>query len=148
MARADRNTETRIQDVFYRDFTTSFRLNPVTGQLATVSNEESVKQMIRNLVLTVMGERRHQPLVGSKVYNLNFEPADSVTRDLLIETIVQSINNHLPMVRLVDVNVKDPVSRRSGSALNDPNAYVINITFGLHNTERLTTFDVPLKRVR
>ena len=78
--RADLYSPNDIQQTYLSDFATDFARNPVTGFLAKVNNEQDAKQMLRNLILTNVGERFYQPRVGSKVYSLQFEPADSVTR--------------------------------------------------------------------
>jgi len=103
VSRADLHSPNDIQQVYLSDFTTDFAVNPITGFLAKVNNEQDAKQMLRNLILTNMGERPYQPLVGSKVYNLLFEPADSVTTSALQSTIAQTIQNNLPFINLIGV---------------------------------------------
>ena len=59
---------------------------------------------IRNLVLTVPGERPFNPALGSEVYRLLFENFDLQT--VLIQTqIKNTINNFEPRVQLRSVNV-------------------------------------------
>lgn len=138
-ARADLYTPTNQNTIYLSDFSTDFAKNPVTGFLAKVNNEQDAKQMLRNLILTNMGERPFQPLVGSKVYNLLFEPADSVTMSMLQDTIAQTIRNNLPFIQLLGVNISDRA---------DQNAYAISITFALVNAVRPVVLDIVLKRVR
>lgn len=95
--------------------------------------------MIRNLILTNMGERPFQPLVGSKVYNLLFEPADTVTLSLLKDTIAETIRNNLPFIQLLGININDQ---------SDQNAYAISIVFSVINNVQPVTLDIILKRVR
>ena len=57
MLRADKQTLERKKSELYSDFLTNFDMNPVTGNLAKVTNESSVKQALRNLMLTMTGER-------------------------------------------------------------------------------------------
>lgn len=128
-----------IQEIYLSDFTTNFDLNPVTGSLAKVNNEEAAKQMLRNLVLTIAGERFFQPTVGSKVYNLLFEPADNVTLSALESTISETIRNNLSFVNLLGVNI---------SYMPDANAYAISIVFSLINSIKSVTLDIVLRRVR
>ena len=42
MPRYDKHTETEVQEIFFRDFDSSFKLNPVTGNLATVQNADLI----------------------------------------------------------------------------------------------------------
>ena len=104
-----------------------------------VNNEEDAKQMLRNLILTTVGERPFQPLVGSKVFALLFEPADSVTMSTLETTITQTIKNNLRFINLLGLNITNRP---------DQNAYAITIYFSLINSINPVTLDIVLKRVR
>lgn len=139
MARADLYSPNDVQKVYLSDFSTDFSKNPITGFLAKVNNEQDAKQMIRNLILTNAGERPFQPLVGSTIYNLLFEPADSVTLSMLQDTITQTIRNNLPFITLIGINV---------SPQEDQNAYAITIVFSITNMVRPVSLDIILKRVR
>lgn len=137
--RADLYSPNDLQQVYLSDFSTDFSVNPVTGFLAKVNNEQDAKQMLRNLILTITGERFFQPLVGSKVYSLLFEPADSVTVSALQSTISQTITNYLPFINLIGVNIFDRA---------DQNAYAITIVFSLINSVNPVTLDIVIKRIR
>jgi phage baseplate assembly protein W len=138
-SRADLYSPNDIQQTYLSDFTTDFARNPVTGFLAKVNNEQDAKQMLRNLILTNVGERFFQPNVGSKIYNLLFEPADGVVMSMLQDTISQTIRNHLPFINLIGVNITDRA---------DYNAYAISIVFSIINNINPVSLDIVLKRVR
>lgn len=138
-SRADLYSPNDLQQVYLSDFSTDFAVNPVTGFLARVNNEQDAKQMLRNLLLTNVGERFFQPLVGSKIFNLLFEPADSVTMDALETTISQTIRNNLPFINLIRVQITDRP---------DQNAYAITVVFSIVNNINPVTLDIVLKRVR
>lgn len=138
-SRADLYSPNDLQQVYLSDFSTDFAVNPVTGFLARVNNEQDAKQMLRNLILTNVGERFFQPLVGSKIFNLLFEPADSVTMDALETTISQTIKNNLPFINLLRVQITDRP---------DQNAYAVTIVFSIINNINPVTLDIVLKRVR
>ena len=53
--------------IFYRDLNIGFKAHPVTGALLTVKNAESVKQGVRNLILTNHYERPYRPSYGGNV---------------------------------------------------------------------------------
>lgn len=137
--RADLFSPTDIQKTYLSDFTTNFDKNPVTGFLAKVNNEQDAMQMLRNLILTTVGERPFQPLVGSKVFTLLFQPADSVTMGMLQTTITQTIKNNLPFIQLQGVQISD---------LADINSYGIQIIFSLINSVNPVSVNIVLKRVR
>ena len=61
VTRADTLTGTKKQREFFSDFVTSFSKTPLGDQLGRVTNEQSVKRSIRNLLLTDPGERFFRP---------------------------------------------------------------------------------------
>lgn len=148
MPRYDKYTETGVKEVYFRDFDASFKQNPVTGNLATVQNEEDAKKLLRNLVLTIRGERFYQPKLGCKIWNMLFENADPVTIELARETLQQSIRSSMPIIRLIDVNIQDNgvVNRKDPS--HDPNSFTVRILFSMINSTRVIDLSIPLRRVR
>lgn len=140
MARADKYTKLSKMPEFYSDFTLNMELNPVTSQLRKVTNEESVKNSIRQLILTTRNERICQPFVGSKIYSLLFDPLDDVTSDTLKMVITEAIKNYEPRCTLQDVIV---------TPKPDDNSYFIMIQFSLINIPNsVFTFTDILKRAR
>jgi phage baseplate assembly protein W len=139
MARSNIYTQTYNQQERYSDFLLSFDKNPQTGNLGRVLNEQSVKQALRTLILTDLGERFYAPTTGSKIRAMLFDPADAATADLIRTTIFQSIQNNEPRVNLIEVVVGDDA---------DNNRYVVNIIFNLINIPDVIQLDLLLKRVR
>ena len=92
-----------------------FLRNPFTKDVSSVVNDNSIKQAIKNLILTAPGEKPFQPNVGSKVYTMLFEPLDPFTADVIGEEIINTINQNEPRVQLKAVNVL-PVN--TGNKLN------------------------------
>ena len=82
-----------------------FARNPLQMTSPAVSNENSIKQAVKNLILTVPGEKPFQPLVGSRVTSLLFEPLDGFTADAIQDEIINTINQYEPRVKLTDVVV-------------------------------------------
>lgn len=89
----------------FKDFSVNFAKNPFTDDLSVVNNDNSIKQAVKNLILTSPGEKPFQPLVGSSVNNLLFEPLDAFTIDTIEEEIRRTINQYEPRVRLTNVDV-------------------------------------------
>ena len=107
MARSDYQTSTRNSDERYSDFLINFDKNPVTGNLARAVNEEAVKNALKNLLLTNRGERFYNSNMGSQIKASLFEPADSVTADIIKTSIEQTIKYQEPRVDLLDVQIFD-----------------------------------------
>jgi hypothetical protein len=89
----------------FKDISLSFKRNPVTNDIISLTNEDAIKRSVINLVRTRVGERFFNPLLGSKVDNYFFELADIGIEEPLREEIRIVINNFEPRVVLRDVNV-------------------------------------------
>lgn len=89
----------------FKDFNISFARNLFTDDISAVTNENSIKQAIKNLILTVPGEKPFQPLVGSRVYELLFEPLDPFTMDSIRDEIINTVTQYEKRVDLVNVYV-------------------------------------------
>ena len=89
----------------FKDFSVNFARNPFTDDLSVVHNDNSIKQAVKNIILTSPGEKPFQPLVGSSVNRLLFEPLDAFTADAVAEEIRTTINQYEPRVALTRVDV-------------------------------------------
>lgn len=139
MARAELRTPYNKTEERYSDFLMNFDKNPITGNLARATDEDAIKEAIKNLVLTNKGERFYNIDIGSKLKAALFEPADVTLADLIQTTISQTITYHEPRVNLIDVQVFDD---------SDHNAYKVNIFFNIINIPEVIQLDLLLKRAR
>ena len=89
----------------FKDISVNFARNPFTDDLSVVNNDNSIKQAVKNIILTSPGEKPFQPLVGSSVNRLLFEPLDAFTADTIAEEIRTTINQYEPRVALTRVDV-------------------------------------------
>ena len=89
----------------FKDFAVNFARNPFTDDLSIVNNDNSIKQAVKNIILTSPGEKPFQPLVGSSVNRLLFEPLDAFTADTIAEEIRTTISQYEPRVQLTNVDV-------------------------------------------
>lgn len=126
-------------DVIYADFFNNFIVHPNKRDLVTSINEDSVKNGIRNLLLTDRGEKLFNPLYGSNIRSLLFENVSPQSESLLREYITNSIQNYEPRARIIEVYV---------SALPDENAYNATIVFSVINSSQPVVLELILDRVR
>ena len=73
-----------------------------TDDVAHVRNDNSIKQALKNLVLTVPGEVPFDNSIGSRVSELLFEPMDDLISDALQDEIAATINKFEPRVSLIN----------------------------------------------
>lgn len=118
----------------FKDISLSFKRNPVTNDIISLTNEDAIKRAVINLVRTRVGERFFNPLLGSKVENYFFELADIGVEEPIKDEIKTVINNFEPRVRLRNVEV---------SLFPDDNAMDVSIIYdivGLSAPQQLVTF--------
>jgi len=89
----------------FKDIGISFSRNLFTDDVSAVTNEDCLKQSVKNLILTTPGEKPFQPLIGSRVYELLFEPLDPFTVDAIRDEVINTIKQYEPRVELTSVEV-------------------------------------------
>ena len=89
----------------FKDISMSFGSNPLTDDLIALKNESAISRSVRNIVMTLPGEKPFNPNFGSRVSSLLFENMDVITSGLILDEIRTSINNYEPRVELITVDV-------------------------------------------
>ncbi len=89
----------------FLDLSASFQANPLSNDLISLKNENAIARSVRNLILTVQGERPFAPVLGSNINNLLFENMDKLTANALKTEITNTIENYEPRVEVNEVNV-------------------------------------------
>ena len=91
----------------FKDVSMSFQTNPLNSDLIALKNATAISRSLRNIVLTVPGEKFFNERFGSRVSESLFENIDSITGNIIEGEIRTSINNYEPRVRLLKVQA-DP----------------------------------------
>jgi len=89
----------------FKDISLTFKAHPITYDLLPIVDVTSINRSLKNLVLTLNGERPFNGLLGTQISQSLFEILDPrVTSD--IESEIRSvIKNFEPRVSLRSVNV-------------------------------------------
>ena len=142
ISRADFLSAVKRQQEFFSDFLNSFAKTPVGDQLGRTINEQSVSQSLKNLILTNLGERLFQPMIGSNITSTLFDPfQSSVTPTSALEFFISNtIKNNEPRVYLIEVDINESDI--------DKNSLVATIVYTLINSSDPITLNFVLKRVR
>ena len=112
----------------FKDVSMSFKYNPLSGDLITLSNENAIARAVRNIVSTTPGEKLFDPEFGSTVSEILFENLNDITAVSIRDEIRSSLRNYEPRVELIDVFV-DPNF--------DENQFDVTITY------RIVAVDIP-----
>jgi hypothetical protein len=139
VTRADTLTQTVNKQEYFSDFLNSFALTPVGNNLGKISNEVSVKQSLKNLIYTNLGERLFQPNVGSNILNSLFEPNGKITLANIEFNIKNTIKYNEPRVNLLQAKARSTY---------DENQIQIDLVFTLINNPDPISLSFILKRVR
>jgi len=116
----------------FKDISMSFQVNPLNNDLIGLKNETAIARSVRNIVMTLPGEKPFNENFGSRVSGLLFENMDSLVATQIEDEIRQSIANYEPRVRV----------RRIDSVPNyDDNAYYCTIVY------QIVGIDVPAQEL-
>ena len=100
----------------------TFQSNPLTGDLIVLKNENAIARSVKNIVLTVPGEKPFDPRFGSRITDLLFENVDDVTAINIETEIRNSIERYEPRVKLTSVIVRADI---------DGNSFDVTITYDI-----------------
>ena len=139
MSKTQTLTDFRIAPVVYSDFFTDFSRHVNTGQLNRKTNENAVKQSIRNLLLTDHYERPFQPQIGSNLRALLFENFTQATQIQVEQHVKEVFANHEPRAELVGVHV---------TPNSDAHSMGVSIYFRIINTTEPAQLDLLIERKR
>ena len=117
----------------------SFNVHPVTGNMKLVANAESIKQSVKNIVLTNFYERPYQPELGGNVLAQLFENMSPITEYNVTQNIRQALENNEPRAIVEDI-ITTPVE--------DQNTLRVTIKFSVRNIPEPIEVDVLLERIR
>jgi phage baseplate assembly protein W len=112
----------------FKDISMSFQVNPFTYDIIGIKNETAIARSVRNLVLTLPGERFFNQNLGSSVNKLLFENMDDLTAASIQDEIRTTINNYEPRVNLRSVEVNPDY---------DQNQFDITITYDIIGIDAL-----------
>lgn len=137
--RANRLTQfQKMPDSMYSDFLASFVSHPANRDLGRIKNEQSIKQSLRNLIMTNLGERLFQPYIGSSVNKSLFDIADEITADNIKTAIEVTIYNNEPRIAIIQLNVM----------ASTENKFTVDLHFAILNTNIIENLNLILRRVR
>jgi phage baseplate assembly protein W len=111
----------------------------VSRDVSKKYDENSIKQSIRNLILTKNYERPFRSNIGSQIKALLFEPITPMLTAVMKRTIENTINTYEPRVNLLDISVL---------LSPDNNGIYVTVVFAIVNTSTPISVDLFLERTR
>ena len=97
----------------FKDLSASFQTNPLSNDLIALKNESAIARSVRNLVLTIQGERPFQPVLGTGVSRLLFDNMDKLTAAAIRSELRTTIENYEPRVEINEIIVEADFERNA-----------------------------------
>ena len=136
---ATQSNESNRSAKIYKDLDLDFAFNTATKDIQTLTDVESVKRSVRNLINTNHYERPFHPEIGSNLRAMLFENITPQMTHAISKQIDLLLKNFEPRVRLVQVNVQPFIER---------NVYRASISFYVINTPERVEIETFLERLR
>ena len=101
----------------FKDLSMTFQANPLNNDLIGLKNANAIARSVRNIVMTIPGEKPFNENFGSRVTALLFENVDNITALAISDEITESITNYEPRVSLTSVVVNPNLENNSFDAV-------------------------------
>ena len=92
----------------FKDINLSFKRHPVTNDLVVIKNEDAIKQSVKNIIFTILGEKPFLPLFGSKMNSALFELDTNFNETKISDEISSVLLNNEPRISNILVSVSNP----------------------------------------
>ena len=132
------NESTRSSKIF-KDLNLDFQQNTATKDIQKITDAESVKRSVRNLINTNHYEKPFHPEIGSNLRAMLFELMTPQMNHVITKQIENLINNYEPRCRLVQVHTQPEFER---------NGYNVQISFYVQNYPAPVVVESFLERLR
>ena len=123
----------------FKDLDLDFGLNPVTKDVNKLTDAESIKRSVRNLINTNNYERPFRPELGSGIRGLLFEPMTELTAHFMQIKLAEILNEFEPRISVSNIIINNQ---------EDRNAYSVSIHFLIKGTQEPVIVDTFLERLR
>jgi phage baseplate assembly protein W len=139
VTRADLITAQSRKLNVYSDFDDNFLQHPMSNSLVVLKNQDSIRQALKNMLLTNPGERLFDPFFGSGITGMLFENYTPFVQQDIIRKIALSMSLYEPRAQLLNISViADP----------DNDGFNVNITFSLINIPEPGSLKLFISRTR
>lgn len=124
----------------YNDIPFVMSRNPFTGDLNTVKDVYAIKQSVKNIVMTIAGERPFNILFGGNPINFLFENLTTMATIQCKNLISNAIGNYEPRVTVRDIGIEQ--------SLSNPNRINIIVVIRILELGIVDSIVVSLERTR
>lgn len=90
----------------FKDISMSFQVNPLSNDLIALKNENAIARSVRNVILTIPGEKFFDPNFGTKISDSLFELLDDISASAIKDQIQYSLETYEQRINLRNVRVE------------------------------------------
>jgi len=123
----------------YKDLNLDFQQNSATKDIQKITDVESVKRSVRNLINLNYYEKPFHPEIGSNLRGLLFENITPQISHYMGKQIELLIKNYEPRCKMVEVVNRPNIER---------NGYSVSVSFYVVNTPTPIQVETFLERLR
>ena len=136
---ATQSNESQRSSKIYKDLNLDFQKNIATKDIQKITDVESVKRSVRNLINLNYYEKPFHPEIGSNLRGLLFENMTAQISHYMSKQIELLIKNYEPRCRMVEVVNRPDMDR---------NGYSVSVSFYVVNTPDPIQVETFLERLR
>ena len=136
---ATQTNESTRSSKFFKDLNLDFQQNTATKDIQKITDAESVKRSVRNLVSLNYYEKPFHPEIGSNIRGLLFEMISPQISHYIGKQLELLIKNYEPRCKMVEVVNKPNIER---------NGYSVSVSFYVVNTPTPIQVETFLERLR
>lgn len=109
----------------------------VSGGVALLSGDDSVRQAVLILLMTKRGERLMRPEYGSDLHQLLFAPNSEATANIAEYYIRTALTRWEPRIDIITLD--------AAPSQHHPNTLVISLTYQVRTTATVETIDLTFR---
>jgi phage baseplate assembly protein W len=125
--------------VNYRDLDLNFNRHPLTNDVTQLTESESVKRALRNVLSFKRYEKPFHPEINSGIYDSLFENVSSLQLDAMKTAVQLLVKKYEPRVILYDVVILPNL---------DGNSFSVTLTYSIINIQTPVSFTFNVQRNR
>lgn len=122
--------------VFWSDYDDNFERQS-DGDVQKDTDVNAIFNSLRNIILTIQGERRMLPTFASNISQILFEPIDEVTARQIAENLLKAIQIWEDRIDVTGFDIEP---------MHDQNQYRCRLRFTIVGSDEVETVDFILTR--
>ena len=125
----------------YKDIDLSFSKNAVSKDVGRKVDIGAVKQGMKNVIYTSIGERLFNPGFGSQMREMLFEPVDNASASVISKLITQCLENY-------EKRIVTDASKVDVKANEKADGYHVTVVFSILGIADKQRLEIVLERLR